>query len=169
MKKSSLLLPAVSLLAIVSVTAVGMHSFSRAATPSPAIAFGSLTTIYIGSGAYDDGGGPNAGIATTVHCSNVSGNTTQLRAQILGPGGNVEASATNFALPHGNTFTFSTHGTPFVNEIDLNTGFFSNGVINVESTQSAVFCTAMVIQAGSVATGVALHLVRGNPNPGTVE
>lgn len=169
MKKSPLLLAAVSLLAIVSVTAVGMHSFSRAATPSPAIGFPNLTTIYIGSGAYDDGGAPNTGIGTTVHCSNVSGNTAQLRVLVLGPGGNVEASVTDFAFAHGRTQTYSTHGTPFVNEVDLGTGFFSNGVVNVESTQSGVFCTAMILRASSVDVGIDLHLVRVNPHPGTVE
>jgi hypothetical protein len=41
----------------------------------------------------------------------------------------------------------------------------------VEATNSAVFCTAAVIDAGSAtpAFSMPIHLVRVNPHPGTVE
>jgi hypothetical protein len=46
----------------------------------------------------------------------------------------------------------------------------SQGVVNIESTQSGVFCTAEVLDAAASApTGIARHLVRVNPHPGTVE
>ena len=137
------------------------------AQPAAAITFPSLTTIYLGSGVYDDGSAANAGFATTVHCSNVSGQTTQLRLLVLNRFGAVVATET-FLLTHGSSFTFSTHQTGFVDN-SLDTGAVGQGVLNVESTQSGVFCSAMIVSAGSVASGVALHLVRVNPHPGTVE
>jgi hypothetical protein len=51
----------------------------------------------------------------------------------------------------------------------LNTGLVDQGVLNVESTQSAVFCSAMVVPAATPQTGVALHMVRVNGHPGTIE
>jgi hypothetical protein len=46
----------------------------------------------------------------------------------------------------------------------------SGGVVNVESTNSAVFCTAKVIDPDvDGANGHSLPMVRVNPHPGTVE
>ena len=137
------------------------------APPASAITFPSLTTIYVGSGVFDDGGAEGAGIATAVHCSNVSGLSAQVRVLVLDDLGAVDVALTTTVL-HGNTKTFETHNTPF-NAIILNTGSVAQGVVNVESTQSAVFCSAMIVGAASPQTGVALHLVRVNPHPGTVE
>jgi len=36
------------------------------ARPAAAVTFPSLTTIYVGSGVYDDGGAANSGIATSI-------------------------------------------------------------------------------------------------------
>ena len=58
-----------------ALSAVGL------AAPGYAITFPSLTTIYIGSGVRDDGGGSGVGTATTFHCSNVSGVTAQIRSK----------------------------------------------------------------------------------------
>ena len=55
--------------------------------PAGAITFPTLTTIYVGSGVYDDGGGTFVGEATSIHCSNVSGVSVQGRVLILGPSG----------------------------------------------------------------------------------
>jgi len=159
MKKSLLAYAAISALAIVSVAA-GMQSFTRAATPSPATTFPSLRTIYIVSGV-------NAGIATSVHCSNVSGQSAQVRVLALDNFGNVLGANTQTAL-HGGTLTFSTHATSFV-EFPLSTGFVGQGVLNVESTQSGVFCSAMIVDAAFVHNAVALHMVRVNGHPGVIE
>ena len=46
----------------------------------------------------------------------------------------------------------------------------TEGVINIESTQSGVFCTAKTIDASATfPDGVILPLVRVNPHPGTVD
>ena len=49
-------------------------------------------------------------------------------------------------------------------------GSLSSGTVNIEATNSGVFCTAMIVDAASGnVDGVDLHLVRVNPHPGTVE
>jgi hypothetical protein len=143
------------------------------AQPATAVTFPSLTTIYVGSGVYDDGGIDDSGEATSIHCSNVSGVSVQVRVLILSPIGTVSGALTT-TLFHGRTVTFSTHATViFLGDVDqdLATGAVTQGVVNVEATNSAVFCTAAVIDAGGdppVFT-MPIHLVRVNPHPGTVE
>ena len=137
------------------------------AQPATAVTFSKLTTIYIGSGVFDDGGSDDSGIATSVQCSNVSGQSAQMRVLILNGTGVVEASQAA-TVPHGGTEVFSTHSTPF-SEYTLDTGPIDRGLLNVESTQSAVFCSAMIVNAGFLNNSVALHMVRVNSHPGTVE
>jgi len=149
--------------------AVSLAVASVATTPVPAVTFGALATIYVASGVYDDGSGENAGHATTVTCTNVSGFLVHLRIVILGPAGNVEGSTISFPVGHGTTVAVSTHGTLSFNETNLLTGPVVHGALNVESTQSAVFCSAMVVAAGSPSSGVALHMVRIHADPGTTE
>ena len=141
------------------------------AQPADAITFQSLTTIYVGSGVYDSGADDNFGQATSIHCSNVSGVAVQVRALVLQHLGLIAGSLT-VNLPHGATTTFSTHETASFadTDTDLNTGVVTQGLVNVEATNSAVFCTAVVVDAGTPADLMSpLHLVRVNPHPGTVE
>jgi hypothetical protein len=45
----------------------------------------------------------------------------------------------------------------------------SPGVVNIESDQSAVFCSAIILDASAgVPSGFPLHLNRVNANPGTL-
>ena len=142
------------------------------AQPASALTFSSLTTIYVGSGVFDTGTAANIGMATSIHCSNVSGQSVQVRVLILGDNGSVVDSLT-LTLVHGATTTFSTHQTSIFNDTvgDLSTGAVNQGVVNVEATNSAVFCTAAVIDAEGFPPvfSMPLHLVRVNPHPGTVE
>jgi hypothetical protein len=142
------------------------------AQPASAITFSKLTTIYIGSGVYDDGSDDGSGEATSIHCSNVSGVAVQVRALVLSFSGSVEGSLTT-DLAHGATFTFSTHNVFIFADSTgvLNTGQVTQGVVNVEATNSAVFCTAVVVDAaGKPPVFMSpLHLVRVNAHPGTVE
>jgi hypothetical protein len=156
---------ACSMLAVVAV--LGPAASIPVATPAPAITFPSLTTIYVVSGVYDDGGAMEAGFATSVHCTNVSGQQAQVRFLFLSAGGSVIGTGVD-NIPHGATTTVSTHATEFF-EFSLATGAVAQGALNIESTESAVFCSAMIVEAGSVANSVALHMVRVNPHPGTVE
>jgi len=137
------------------------------AQPAVAITFPTLTTIYVGTGVYDDGGAINAGIATTIHCSNVSGALAQIRVVFLNAGGTVQGSPVIFVIPHGAQFGTSTHLTVFLDGTAA-TGQMQ-GTANVESTESGVFCTGVVVNAAIPNLGVTLNLVRVNPHPGTVE
>jgi hypothetical protein len=152
------------------VTAAVALAAATLAQPAAAVTFPSLTTIYVGSGVFDNGAGLSAGVATSIHCSNVSGVSVQVRVLVLGNSGAVEGSLTQ-TLAHGATETFSTHGTIIFAENILTTGVVDQGVVNVEATNSAVFCTAAIIDAGSFPPvfSMPLHLVRVNPHPGTVE
>jgi hypothetical protein len=138
--------------------------------PADAITFPSLTTIYVGTGLRDDGGGQFDGIATVIHCSNVSGVTASVRFLMLTSAGSVGFSHTT-SLNHGATFIAGTHNTvAYVENQSLGGAASNNGVVNIESTQSGVFCMANTIDAASTSpTGVPLRLVRVNPHPGTVE
>jgi hypothetical protein len=142
------------------------------AQPTSAVTFPALTTIYVGSGVYGSGDVDNTGEATSIHCSNVSGVTVQVRALVLGRTGSVEGSLT-VSLAHGQTVTFSTNQTAvFADEsTDLEINFVRQGVVNIEATNSAVFCTAVVVDAENDKPVYMspLHLVRVNPHPGTVE
>ena len=138
--------------------------------PATAVTFPTLTTIYVGAGVFDNGAADDAGAATSIHCANVSGVTVQIRALILD---NTTAVAGNqtVTVSHGGSVTFSTHETAaFFDGANLETVLVSQGVVNIEATNSAVFCTAMQIDAGAIIPdGIDLHLIRVNPHPGTVE
>ena len=139
------------------------------AQPAVAITFPSLTTIYVASGVYDDGSADSAGFATAVHCSNVSGQSAQVRYLFLSSAGQISGNHT-LTIPHGGTRTVATHGTNFGGTaLDIPSAIIQ-GVLNVESTQSGVFCSAMIVEAvvGRV-YGIPLHMVRINPHPGAGE
>jgi hypothetical protein len=136
------------------------------AQPAAAVTFPALTTIYVGAGVYDD----NVNIATSVSCSNVSGKAANMRWQFVAPlGGPVPGGIHTQNIAHGETITVSTHATPFNEQILALTSGIAQGVVNVESTESGVFCSAFIVNRANAAEAVALHMVRVNPHPGTVE
>jgi hypothetical protein len=163
----SLPLAAASLTAILAVASAAMLPAVGAGTPAPAIAFGGLTTIYVGSGVYDNGGAAFAGIATSVHCTNVSGEPATFRVAFLSNAGVVVKSSSPVTMLHGVSLTVSTHATAYDQEASF-TGAIQ-GSVNIEATQSGVFCTGAVIDALNPNEGFALNLVRVNPHPGTAE
>jgi hypothetical protein len=139
--------------------------------PASAITFSKLTTIYLGAGVYDLKNYPTTGIntATSVHCSNVSGLNAQYRVLVLDGDGEVVAQTTQ-NIAHGATQTVSTNDVVAFIDISLELGFSIRGVLNVEATQSGIFCNAQIVdRAGALSTSSPLHLVRVNPHPGTVE
>jgi len=140
------------------------------AQPASAITFPSLTTIYVGAGVFDNGTGADTGQATSIHCSNVSGGSVQVRVLVLSSTGDVEGSMT-VTVAHGQTTTISTHQTFLFSDNTLSTGLVSQGVVNIEATNSGVFCTAVVLDAANAPPIFMspLNLVRVNAHPGTVE
>jgi hypothetical protein len=137
------------------------------AQPASAITFPSLTTIYVGSGAVNFSGQS----VTVLYCSNVSGVTASVRFLLLEYTGFFFGSHTA-SLPHGATYAVATEPTDSLFEhFTFSTGnALGAGVVNIESTNSAVFCTAKVVEPDvDGANGFGLPLVRVNPHPGTVE
>ncbi len=77
-------------------------------TPLPAHA--AFHAIYDVLGVRDNGSNANSGIATSIHCSNVSGGDVRVRVQIFGHNG-ANAGALTRNVPPGGSVTFSTHAT----------------------------------------------------------
>ena len=143
------------------------------AQPASAVTFSKLTTIYVGTGIYDAGvAAEGFDSATSINCANVSGVAVQVRILILNSNGTIAATHTR-SLSHGNSFIASTDEVVFYGDFDtnLNVGVLVGGVLNIEATNSGIFCSAIVIDADNVLPTftTALHLVRVNPHPGTVE
>jgi hypothetical protein len=141
------------------------------AQPASAITFSQLTTIYIGTGVYDSGDAPNIGTVTIFNCTNVSGIEASVRFLVLSVSGSALGAATR-TIPNGGTVTAATHFAGFfVEDVVLQVGQANyRGAINIESTQSAVFCSAMISDADTAPDfSFDLRLVRVNPHPGTVE
>ena len=141
------------------------------AQPATAITFPSLTTIYVGTGVHDDGSGAGAGSATVFQCTNVSGVSANVRFLVLSSAG-VALGSSTLTIPHGATRAAGTHDAFFFAEdVLLHAGTANlNGGINIESTESGVFCTGNITDAlGTPDYSYALRLVRVNPHPGTVE
>jgi len=141
--------------------------------PASAITFSKLTTIYVGSGVTDSGLGTDLGVATSIHCSNVSGVSVQVRVLILNAAGAIAGTPRTLTLAHGATQTFSTTQTVVFADAagDMATFGVQQGVVNVEATNAAVFCTAAVIDAANFTPvfSMPLHMVRINGHPGAEE
>jgi hypothetical protein len=139
------------------------------AQPAAATTFPSLTTIYVGTGILDDGGSNGSGIATSFFCSNVSGLTANVRYLILNEAGGVLFNSAPLPLSHGASSVVSTHGTVLTEGV-MGVGALNTAVVNIESTQSGVFCRAALVNAaGPRHDSSPISLVRVNPHPGTVE
>jgi hypothetical protein len=138
--------------------------------PAAAITFPSLTTIYVGAGVYDTGGTGVTG--TLLRCANVSGQSATIRFLVLDELGAVAGTPQATTIPHGGSVHAATNdGTTLFGELILATGEIEKGaVVNIESTQSGVFCNAVIFDTDErVGDGSSLPLVRVNPHPGTVE
>jgi hypothetical protein len=140
------------------------------AQPAAAITFPSLTTIYVGAGVYDTGGTGVTG--TLFKCANVSGQSATIRLLVLDETGAVAGTPQTTTIPHGGSVQAATNdGTTVSGELNLAIGEQEQGaVVNIESTQSGVFCNAIIFDTDArVGDGAPLPLVRVNPHPGTVE
>jgi hypothetical protein len=126
--------------------------------------------IYRFPGALDDGGGPSAGVATSVHCTNFSGATETIRYVVRNS--NTEVLA-NLALPmiHLRTLTVSTHITNlYFDDRSMETGAMHQGTIAIAATSINIICTAVTLDAASTKpVGIALRGIRFNPVPGSQE
>lgn len=127
--------------------------------------------IYRTSGVRDTGSAGNVGTATSFHCTNLSKVSEKLRIRVLNFNGGL-ISDLSFTIASAQTFTASTHGTAVFSEDSfMSTGKVINqGVAAIISTTVNMICSAMIVDAASATpNGFALHLVRFNALPGTME
>jgi hypothetical protein len=137
----------------------------------PAVVGGAFSQIYVISGVRDNAAAINTGVATSFHCTNLSGVSESLAFVVQAFDGAVVTSTT-FTVPSNHTWTASTHGTVLFNEdAFLSEGAdIDQGIALIYSTTLYMFCSAMIVDA-SVANpvGISLHMVRVNPIAGTTE
>ena len=141
--------------------------------PARATTFPALTAIYVASGASDIDLGA-LGMTTLINCTNLSGLTASVRYQFRAKNGTPLAGGTLALANLTSHMITSQGGAGLVGEIALPTGIFIGGNVEILSTQSAIYCSAMLVHAtglsnGNTTSGIALHMVRLNPHPGTVE
>jgi hypothetical protein len=150
----------VAVMAVVS----GLSVHAMAATSDPEV------VLYRFPGVRNEGFTDNIGVATLFHCTVYSGTQESLRFVLRDAAGalvdNVQVNVSHLA-----SVTASTHGTlAYGTELRLSTATVSGGTTAIAATSTNVICTAMVIDASTVApVGVALRGVRFSPAPGTQE
>jgi hypothetical protein len=131
-----------------------------------------LKTIYRVSGLTDSGNVANVGVATTFHCTSFSTVPETIKFFIRRFDGAKVADIKRNLTAFGATHTASTHGINlFFDDTLLAPGIaIEQGSAVIQSTSLNVHCSAMIVDAASAAPqGIALHMVRLNPVPGTQE
>jgi hypothetical protein len=167
MKRVSIRWLSVAVLAFLtaSFSAQGQDRVSAEAL-DPAFATGDqLQVLYRIAGVTD-----SVGVATSFHCSSFSSVTETLSIVVRNFNGNVRAN-TSFSVAPSQTKTATTRPTNlYVEDVILNTISVTQGLALIRATSRNVICSAMVVDAAAtVPEGIALHMVRSNPQPGTQE
>lgn len=127
--------------------------------------------IYRVAGVVDSGGGPDFGTATAFMCYNNSRVTEKVRFRLINWIGVVISGKIMFIAPKG-TRTAATHPTlALLEDLSLAPGVpITQGSAGIIATNKDIYCSAMIVNAGAtIPSGIALHMVRFNPQPGTVE
>lgn len=127
--------------------------------------------IYRVAGVVDSGSDLNLGTATAFMCYNNSSTAENVRFRLLNWNGAVSADKT-MVIPSKRTRTATTHLTlALLEDLSLAPGTpITQGSAGIIATNKDIYCSAMIVNASAVVpSGIALHMVRFNPQPGTVE
>jgi len=126
--------------------------------------------IYRFPGVKDGGGAPFAGVATVFHCTNFSGATENIRFVTRKTDGLLLQNNT-IPMTHLGSATATTHQTvAYFEQLNLLSGFVSQGTTAIAATSINIICTAMTINGSTEApVGVALRGIRFSPVPGSQE
>ena len=126
--------------------------------------------MYRFPGVLDTGTVSFTGVATVFHCTNFSGVSENMRFVTRRKDGLLLSNQPLF-INHLETKTVQTHGTfAYTGDLTLTTGLVSQGTMAIAATSTNIICTAMTIDASTVApVGVALRGIRFNPVPGSQE
>jgi hypothetical protein len=127
-----------------------------------------LDVIYKVSGVIDSGGAINTGVATAIHCTNFSGVNARIDVTFKNSAGTGLGGGGGLLGP-SQTLTVATRGTNLFNENFPGVAVQQGSAI-VQSNSPKVHCSAMIVDAAAtVPQGIALHMVRFNPEQGTQE
>jgi len=123
--------------------------------------------LYVVIGVFDNGGLADNGVATSIHCANVSTTTSgNARVHVRRKDGTVAGSVLTQTIPPQGTVTFSTHPTLLFVDAGLNeslgTGVVAQGSARISSeTPTLVVCSAELIDASStVPTGASRRMIK---------
>lgn len=154
------------LLLALSITAAALQTAApsvEAATSSP------LLPLYRISGVTDNGG-DQAGVATTILCTNWNTVAEGIQITFRGNNGALVYASPKFPVAARATFTLSTHGTKLFSESFSPTPTIAQGSALVLGTSPQISCSAMIVDAGaSNPIGIALHVARFNALSGSQE
>jgi len=155
-------------IAFKSITAlVGIAAFAATTMPAQATTFSTPRLIYIAAGVADWN---SPLVATVVPCANLSGQNATIKWTFIRENG-VVAGIFTATVAHGRTTFVSTeNGAAIFGQNPVLSAHDFQGRVSVASTQSGVFCSALLAHSTSPdPQGMELHLVRFNAHPGTVE
>ena len=148
-----------SLRYLIAVAALAFTVPAQAGVDDPEI------IIYRVSGVADD----NSVLATSFHCTNFSGVPETLRFVVRNLIGEL-VNNQSITVPHLHTTAVSTHEVVIYADLILPVGVLGTGTAAIAATSTNFTCTAMQVQANAAApVGIALHMTRFNPIPGTQE
>ena len=149
-----------ALRSMIAVAALAVYGPAHAEVGGPEV------LIYRLSGVAESGGA--MGVTTAFHCTNFSGITETVRVVVRSNGGALAANAA-LPVPHLNTAILSTHNVSIYLNTLLLTDIFQ-GTAAIAATSVNVTCTAMQVQTNVTnPVGIALHMTRFNPVPGSQE
>jgi hypothetical protein len=105
--------------------------------------------IYDVLGVRDNGNFANAGIATSIHCSNISGSDVKVRVHVFRDNGGTSGTVLTRTVPGLGSLTFSTHATElFSDETNiLNTGGVQGRARIFTEVPAAIVCAADLLDA----------------------
>ena len=110
--------------------------------------------IYQVLGMYDSGHGANAGIATSIHCTNTGTTATIVRVRVRTPDGATSGTVKQHLIAPQGTFTWSTHATAMFSDLNVDSGL-ATGMLQQGSAQilvdtsDAIVCAADLLDAAN--------------------
>ena len=159
-------------LTLLPITAMAAAGFAVLAAsffnPVQATTFPSPRVIYSAVGVADNDVSP--AIGTSVICMNNSGQNATVRVTFIDNTG-INKGSKQTTLANGRVYGVGTDNGTFSHLDHFEVAAASNflGRVNIFSTQSAVFCSAIVARSLEQDPGNSLNMVRFNAHPGTLE
>ena len=151
-----------SIVALAGIATLGATSF----VPVEATTFTPAKLIYLVNGVVDNS---SLSIGTSVPCTNQSRLTATVRWIFHDAGGVVKSSYATSISAGQTVYVATLNGVAIYAEVQVG-GANYQGNVAIYSTQSEVFCSALVGPSSNTSVpGSLLHMIRFNEHPGVVE